>query len=184
MVPISFSVSEHQQYIYSLCLICAPCQAYTWAVPSTWDTLQPARYLSFTWLTHFLLPWPHFLAETLVWSLSSSVSPAACSLKAYDFLYIVWAQCVFTMCVWMCVQSCLTLCDPMNYSPPGFSVHGFFQARILEWVAISSTRDQTHISVSCIGRCILYHWATWEVLLTLLMQAFLYLCLLFDFHFT
>ena len=35
------------------------------------------------------------------------------------------------------LQSCPTLCDPMNYSPPGFSVHGILQARILEWVAIS-----------------------------------------------
>ena len=35
------------------------------------------------------------------------------------------------------LQSCLTLCDPMDYKPPGFSVHGIFQARILEWVAIS-----------------------------------------------
>ena len=30
-----------------------------------------------------------------------------------------------------------TLCDPMNYSPPGSSIHGLFQARILEWIAIS-----------------------------------------------
>ena len=35
------------------------------------------------------------------------------------------------------VQSCLTLCDPMDGSPPGFSVHGIFQARELEWVVIS-----------------------------------------------
>ena len=34
-------------------------------------------------------------------------------------------------------QSCLTLCDPMDCSPPGSSVHGILQARILEWVAIS-----------------------------------------------
>ena len=34
-------------------------------------------------------------------------------------------------------QSCLTLCDPMNCSLPGSSVHGIFQARILEWVAIT-----------------------------------------------
>ena len=53
----------------------------------------------------------------------------------------------------MCLvaQLCLTLCDPLDYSPPGSSVHGIFQARILEWVAISSSRgsfqsrDQTHI---------------------------------------
>ena len=34
------------------------------------------------------------------------------------------------------LQSCPTLCDPMDCSPPGFSVQGIFQARILEWVAI------------------------------------------------
>ena len=40
-------------------------------------------------------------------------------------------------------QSCLTLRDPMNCSPPGSSVHGIFQARILEWVAISSSRGSS-----------------------------------------
>ena len=35
-------------------------------------------------------------------------------------------------------QLCPTLCDPMDYSPPGSSVHGIFQARVLEWVAITS----------------------------------------------
>ena len=55
-----------------------------------------------------------------------------------------------------CAQSCPTLCDPMDCSPPGSSVHEIFQARILEWVAISYSRgsspyrDQIHISlVSC-----------------------------------
>ena len=37
------------------------------------------------------------------------------------------------------LQQCLTLCNPMNCSPPGFSVHGILQARILEWVAMSSS---------------------------------------------
>ena len=37
-------------------------------------------------------------------------------------------------------QSCLTLCDPMDCSPPGSSVHGVLQARILEWVAKPSSR--------------------------------------------
>ena len=35
------------------------------------------------------------------------------------------------------LQSCPTLCDPMDGSPPGSSVHGIFQARALEWVAIA-----------------------------------------------
>jgi len=37
-------------------------------------------------------------------------------------------------------QSCPTLCDPVDCSPPGSSVHGIFQARILQWVAISFSR--------------------------------------------
>ena len=55
-------------------------------------------------------------------------------------------------------QSCLTLCDPMDYSLPGFSIHGIFQARVLEWVAISffrgssRPRDQTWVSL-IVGRC-------------------------------
>ena len=69
-------------------------------------------------------------------------------------------------------QSCLTLCNPMDFSPPGSSVHGIFKARILEWVAISFFRESSQprdwtpvccvFRVSCIGRKILYHWATWE----------------------
>ena len=38
-------------------------------------------------------------------------------------------------------QLCLTLCEPMDYSPPGSSVHEIFQIRILEWVSIPFSRD-------------------------------------------
>ena len=58
-------------------------------------------------------------------------------------------------CLYWVTQSCPTLCDPMDYSPPGSSVRGIFQARILEWVAISFSRDWTQVSY--IGRQILYH---------------------------
>ena len=63
-------------------------------------------------------------------------------------------------------QSCPTLYNPIECSPPDSSVNGISQARILEWVAISFSwgssqpRNWTHIS--CIVRWILYHWATWE----------------------
>ena len=39
------------------------------------------------------------------------------------------------------LQSCPALCDPVDYSPPGSSVHGVLQARILEWIAISFSGD-------------------------------------------
>ena len=41
------------------------------------------------------------------------------------------------------LQSCLTLRDSMDYSPPGSSVHGILQARILEWVAMPSSRGSS-----------------------------------------
>ena len=48
-------------------------------------------------------------------------------------------------------QLCPTLCDPMDCSLPGSSIHGIFQARVLEWVAISFS--------TCIGRQVLYYLA-------------------------
>ena len=64
-------------------------------------------------------------------------------------------------------QSCPTLCDPMDCSLPGSSVYGIFQARILEWVAISfsgrssQARDWTQVS-RIVGRSFTI-WATREV---------------------
>ena len=76
------------------------------------------------------------------------------------------------------VQSLPTLLDPMDCSPPGSSVHGLLQTRILGWVAISSSRgssqprDQTRVlSASRIGRQTLYHCATWVALSHLSTQG-------------
>ena len=62
------------------------------------------------------------------------------------------------MCVWLVTQLCLTLCDPMDCSPPGSSVHGILQAGILEWVAIPFCKDWTQ--VSCIACRFFIIWAT------------------------
>ena len=81
----------------------------------------------------------------------ASFSPSLC----LNFLLLV--SIVSDCKRWLCVhaksfQSCLTLCDPMNCSLPGSSVHGILQARILEWIAIffsrasSWLRDQTRCS--------------------------------------
>ena len=73
--------------------------------------------------------------------------------------------------VYSVTQSCLTLCDTLDCSPPGSSIQGIFQARIREWVAIffsrgpPQPRDQIRVPrIFCIGRWILYHWATREAL--------------------
>ena len=81
------------------------------------------------------------------------------------------------MCVCVCgrthtgtlkLLSRVWLCSPMESSPPGSSVHGIFQPRMLEWVAISCSRgssrprDLTHVScLSCIGSWTLYYYAIW-----------------------
>ena len=69
------------------------------------------------------------------------------------------------------LQLCLIVYDAMDCSLPGSSVHGILQARILEWIAIPSSRgsskprDQIHISyVSFIGRWVIYHQRHLEAL--------------------
>ena len=61
------------------------------------------------------------------------------------------------MDVCMYAQSCLSLCDPMDYNSPGSIVHGIFQVRILEWVAIFYRSDQPHFScTACTGGQMLF----------------------------
>ena len=64
----------------------------------------------------------------------------------------------------LCAQLRLILCNPIGRSPPGPSVHGILQAKILEWAAMPSSRVSPLLlvgirvsCVSCIGRQILYH---------------------------
>ena len=83
---------------------------------------------------------------------------------------LFWSVCV---CVCVCVlvaQLCLTLCDPMDCNPLGFSVHGFLQARILEQVAISFSRGSSwpmdETQVSCMAGRFFTIWATSEAALT------------------
>ena len=73
------------------------------------------------------------------------------------------------LCVWSVAHSCPALCDLTDCRPAGSSVHGISQARVLEWVATSSSRsssrprDQIDISRIChTGRRFLYHSTTWE----------------------
>ena len=77
-------------------------------------------------------------------------------------------------------QSSPTFCNPMDCSLPGSSVHGIFQARILEWVAISFSRrsswprDWTQVS-GIVGRCFII-WATREAIESVMPSKHLVLC--------
>ena len=86
----------------------------------------------------------------------------ACSSQSWYIFHQDIFQ--YTVILWLILKSCPALCNLMDCSPPGSSVHGISLSRLLEWVAISfsrgssQARDWTHI-----GRRILYHWATREV---------------------
>ena len=95
----------------------------------------------------------------------TSWNKAACLPWTFHLHSIMWEtdKCVLLShcyigspmpCCAMSFQSCPTLCDPMDYSPPVSCVHGILQARILQWVALPSSRgsswprDQTRVSSS------------------------------------
>ena len=159
-----------------------------WITPSAWEgfhwVLQEVL-LGILWADFIPLN-PLFFLETgyeLAWSLGArdckippflSSSSRVTTFPRYTFLLqkgfrSFWNPSFNHLC--MRAKSCLTLCDPMGCSLPGSSVHGIFQARILEWVAIYYSRRSSlpkgWIQVSCIsctGRQILYHCNTWEAL--------------------
>ena len=83
-------------------------------VPQSYPTLQPHGL----WPTRLLRPWD---------------SPGKSTGVGCHFLL----QCVKVKSESEVAQSCPTLCDPMDYSLPGSSIHGIFQPRVLEWGAIS-----------------------------------------------
>ena len=81
------------------------------------------------------------------------------------------ASCLLSFLCVLSLQSCPALCDPTDRSPPGNSVHGIVEARLLEWVAMpfsrgsSQPRYRTQVScIPCTGRWLLYHCVTWKAL--------------------
>ena len=106
------------------------------------------------------------------WATSLSLSYIYIYVHIYIYIHtsMYFSPLCSIMRVCMHAQLCPALCNPMDYRLPNSSVHGIFLARILERVAIFSSRgsswprDWICISwVSYIHRLILYHWATWEV---------------------
>ena len=87
----------------------------------------------------------------------------------HTYIYIHLCKCYIT---------CLTPCDPMDCSPPGSSVHGILQARILEWVAMPSFRGSSDLgielgSTASVGS-FFTNSGTWE--------AYIYMCVCVDTH--
>ena len=126
----------------TLCIYANRC--YWWPVnPPSWNLHEA---IEFVWLDYCCVPSIYVSAKHTV---DTQWTTVEWMIKLWNMneglsAYSVWMSEVS--------QSCPTLCDPLNCSLPGYSVHGILQARILEWVAISFSRgsswsrDQTWVS--------------------------------------
>ena len=99
---------------------------------------------------------------SLLCKISSNLNSSVYYLLLLVLIVLIWWSYLMHACMLNRVQ--LHFATP--WSPPGSSVRGSFQARILEWLAISYfsrySRPKDRTSVSCTGRRILYHSTTWE----------------------
>ena len=150
--------------LYNRCWINVTCFlhnliSYTTSCSQT--TVVPWMILKINHLSQALMCiWPCISVEYLMWK--------------WSVLRIMWI--VFTYLACMHAKSlplCLTLCNPMDFTPPGSSVHGILQARILEWVAMpfsrgsSWPRDRTQVSRLAGG--FFTYWAIRESILCTLI---------------
>ena len=118
-----------------------------------------SKFSSLSLISHFQsINKPCLILHSVSWIL-----PLLCHHHLFPDSYFCVRVCVCARAL-KSLQSCPTLCNPMDYSPPGSSDHGIVQARIPEWVAMPSSRessqptDLTPVSyVSCTGQQILYH---------------------------
>ena len=126
-----------------------------------WQMWFPVKVLFLACRDHLLTvsTWP-FLNVCTGEREKKRESVCVCALASFESLLDYYER----MC--SVAKSNPTLCNPTDYSTPGFSVHGISQARILAWVAISFSRGSSwprdRTCVSCIGRWILYPWAARE----------------------
>ena len=121
-------------------------------------------------LTCLLYTWIQFISKSchMPSSPPTSPSPRTLILAAINLSFKILDRLYPPCGVCLVAQLCPTLCDPMDCSPPGSSVHGISQARILEWVAISfsrgSSQPRNRTSVSRIAGGFFTIWATREAL--------------------
>ena len=131
-----------------------PCMCTVWGLPALHSDLKPGRCMTSLCPT-VLRPGYSLWCRPGSWAIPSSLSAmnwmSQLPYNSHEKVKVT--------------QSFLTLCNLIAYSPPGSSVHGISQARMLEWIAMptsrasSQPRDWTQVSyVSCIVRRVLYHY--------------------------
>ena len=112
-------------------------------------------------------PYPQTLALATNWpsQLTGNTKRTEGTVNPLSLPWNTEIKCKPTCC-YLLAKSCPTLCNSMDYGPPGSSVHGILQARILEWGAIStsrgSSRPRDRSRISCIDRRVFHCWATRE----------------------
>ena len=117
-------------------------------------------------VAHFVHMWSllqaHWLFSLLYMRLRICITILSCFCSSVIW-FLLLTERIYMLCAKM-LQLCTTLCDPMNWSPLGSSVHGILQVRILEWVAMSSSRGSSQardwILVSCIAGWSFTNWVT------------------------
>ena len=120
-------------------------------------------------IPHLFIHLSEFLPH-ISWFYNAAMLTSIPNIMTVYLIYSMKHLLCVCVCVCVCVhaQSCSTLCDLIDCSPPGSSVHWIFQARLLEWVALSSSRgsswsmDQIHLLYLLLGRQILYHCTTFS----------------------
>ena len=132
--------------------------------------IPPSIRVFFSELT-LRIRWPKY------WNFSFSISPSneysgliSFRIDWFDLLgSLETLEIYFLLAIFYSLQSCLTLCHPVDCSPLGFSVYGILHARILKWIARPSSRgsspprDQTHISyISALAGRFFTTSANWE----------------------
>ena len=90
-------------------------------------------------MNRFISTHTHTRTHTYKNNFNCIMKPSFCSTRSSDvgFRLVIEHICLGFAAAAKSLQSCPTLCDPMDCSLPGFSVHGILQARTLEWGAIS-----------------------------------------------
>ena len=119
------------------------------------------------WLFRYLIFVDSYCIYHLAWLILAGIM--FIHVVARDISYLFWLH---------SIQLCPILCDPMDCKPPGSSVHGIFQARILEWVAISLSRGSSEpryqTRVSCTTGQLFTDWAPRGVYSWTCIAHFLY----------
>ena len=144
----------HQHLVLTLILSIILSHTYSYSIISLMTNVRTSFHILVIFLSYLvksLFKYPQFELFFSLFSYKSS-------------LHILHMISLFCACKLSHFSHVFTLCDPIDYSLPGSSVHGILQARVPEWVGIPFSwgsyppRDQTCISyVSCIGRWVLYH---------------------------